>query len=593
MRSVLRGLLAFLMVLPYAWASQPDRAYYEHDFSGGMNSQVSRYLNSDKQCYTANDVRFNTVYGGLSKRPSMQPYGTAGSYAITCMHRYYSSSGTTQLIVSGSTYLKIGNDNDGTFTTIRDELTDGERWNFVTYQDIAIMGNGSDNIQKYDGATTTTDDTDGARTANILTADLGAPFAELNTGSNLDASKWYQYKVAFYDGTNYTYSTARSNPILTGATVRDIRLTDIPIGPSGTTVRYVYRTSGDASRAAVEADTTFYLVGTISDNSTQVLNDTTDDATAETDQAPTWSTVSGGTDVTPPVAEYLIIHSERLFTAGEQNADSDLSWSDAFNPDYYDPEDYEPIRPDDGDKITFLKVQLGILTVGKTNTIQKVYTEQSSDSNWTVSDPMSHIGCVAPYTAANSPVGILYLGRDGLYRFNGQQSVLISDAVTPEIADIFTTNFEECVGIYNENVYQMAYTSAETFESVNNRVLVFEMTRNAYSIDTKDVNAFCVFNSGDDYGTIYSGSSNADGYVYAHNIDANSVTVRTKAEMDEGTYDDARTTDNDLGTDPELEIAWDITIDEFIGTINDATGIIDRPDTDGYWESKVYNVNAI
>src|SRR3990167_7368747 len=122
--------------------------------------------------------------------------------------------------------------------------------------------NGFEQPIKYDAKTDVTDNTDGHRTASDAVAELGAPFAELNTGSNLDASSWYQYKVAFYDDTTYSYSDARSNPILTGSSVRDISLTDIPLGPTGTTERYIYRTEGNASRAAVVADTDFFRVTT-------------------------------------------------------------------------------------------------------------------------------------------------------------------------------------------------------------------------------------------------------------------------------------------------------------------------------------------
>ena len=355
-----------------AFADETPRFYVINDFSKGLNSQISIYRQNENQGEIAKNVRFNKVFSGVAKRSVNLTYGSAGSHSIEGMHRYYkTSNGTKKLIVTGSTFAYVGNDTTGAFQTIGQGYTDGKRWQFVTYKDIAIGMNGFEQPIKYDAKTDVTDNTDGHRTASDVVTELGAPFAELNTGSNLDASSWYQYKIAFYDGTTYSFSTARSNPLKTGATVRNISLTDIPLGPTGTTQRIIYRTVGDASRALVLADTSYYRVATISNNTARTYNDTLDDATLLADTAPTWATASAGTNVTPPLGKYAIIHDERLFTSGNDTNKSDVYWSDSFNPDYFDPEDFIQVRPDDGDEVTFLREQLGILTIGKTNTIQK------------------------------------------------------------------------------------------------------------------------------------------------------------------------------------------------------------------------------
>lgn len=578
-----------------AGGQEPTHRFYTFaSFAGGLNSQVSKWIVKRDQATVAQNVRFNLTYGGVGKRSVMVSYGDAGSAAVKGAHRYYSSDGTQKLIVATGEDLEAGNDDAGTFQVIDTDLTDGKRWQFVTYQDIAIGMNGYDNAKKYDGKILITDDTDGARTAENLCAELGAPFAELNTGANLDASSWYMYKVAFYDGTTYTYSTARSNAIKTGATVRDITLTDIPIGPSGTTHRYVYRTLGNASRANALADTTYYRVADIADNSTRTLNDAVDDATASGDAAPTWGTVSGGSDVTPPKGRLCTIHGERLFIAGNLTYPSDLYYSDEYNPDFFAPTGYEPIRADDGDTITFIKDQLGVLTVGKTNTIQKYYTSTSSPSGWYPSDPYSHIGCVAPYSATNTPLGIVYLATSGLYAFNGQTSTLISDAVTPQIRDINPLTWGDVVGVFCGTEYQLSYTSNESGDTANNRVLIFDVVRNAYALDYKNIDSYCVMGGGSDTGILYSGSSGTDGTVYAHEYGESILAKRYASEFNAGTFTTARVYNTEKN--PIMEIAWTITIDEAVGTIDThaygADAIIDRPATSGTWVSPTYYLNA-
>ena len=602
---LLKFLLSVLIVfVPLsAMAEDQDRFYVINSFEKGLNSKISPFLTPKNQVNDCENVRFNSSFGAIAKRDPMVSYLDFGTGAVRGLHRYYKADGTSTTIVAIGTNLVA--DFSGTATTIKSGLTDGKRWSFLTFKDIAIGTNGYDQPQKYDGHTATTANTDATRTAGELCAELGAPFAELNTGTNLDASSWYQYKVAFYDGSTYDYSAARSNPILTGADVHDISLTDIPIGPTGTTHRYIYRTLGNASKAAVIADTTFYLVGTLSDNTTTTFNDTVADGTADDDSAPTWATVSAGTNVTPPKGTIAEINNERIFISGNTTYPSDIYWSDDGNPDHFLPSDFIVVREDDGDKITFLKTQLGVLSVGKTNTIQRFYTDGSSTTDWYVSAPMSFVGCHATYSAANTPLGIVYLNRAGLYIFNGQSSHFISDAVTPEIQDISETTLESVVGFYNKNEYHLSYASKNSGSTINNRVLVYDFVRDAYSIDTKNIDSFASFEGGTDSGAIYAGSSTNDGYVFAFTSSKGNLFVRTLSDFTAGTFDDTYVFGDEK--DPSLELAWDCTIDGWltelqtknasIASIDDIVvylpdAIIDRPDTSGTWTSPAYEIKA-
>lgn len=604
MKRLISLILSFALIFSnVAFASlEKDLTYILGDFSKGQNSHINPLLTPPNQAVETKNIRFNNRYGALGKREVLLTAWDAGSNSVNGLHRYYKTDSTQKAIIASGTVLAIGDAGATTTTTINAGLSDGKRWQFVTYKDVAIGANGTNQPVKYDGKTQTTADTDGSRTAGELCAELGAPFAELNTGSNLDASKWYQYRMMFLvSGVTY-YSTARSNPIQTGATVRDITLTNIPIGPSGTTARYLYRTLDNSSQANVEADNTMYLVATISDNTTLTYNDAMTDATAAAQTA--WST-SGKSDCTPPVLKYIEIHKERLFGAGNSTHPSYLFFSDDGNPDFFLPTAFENIRADDGDEITFIKPQLGILTIGKTNTIQKYYTDGSITTDWYASDVFSTVGCPAPYSVANTPLGIFYLGRHGLYRFDGQNSTLISDAVTPEINDISQADIEDVAGIYHNNEYRLAYTSTASGVASNNRVLVYDLTRDAYAVDTENVASWAAFNSGSDFGPLYSGSSAADGFVVVHSSTANILSKRYKSEIDAGTFDDARSYGDENA--PYVELSWDCTIDSWltelqtknasINTINDIAtylpnAIIDRPDTAGTWTSEVYQIDA-
>jgi hypothetical protein len=587
-------LILSLCLLPFTgFAAQQDVIVALKDFSGGLNTKASPFILRPNQGSMFLNLRANDSFGGMSKRPVNIQYGSLGSFAVTGLHRYYQADTDKILIATGSTGIYYGTDSTGAFTKIGTGFSDGKWWQWVTYKDKAIGMNGTDDPQKWDGKTDSTANTTGNRTAGYLVADLGAPFAELLTGANLDASKYYQYKVAFYNGATYSYSNARSNVILTGGTVRDVTLTDIPLGPTGTTARYVYRTLDNATVAAAEANNTFYKIATISNNTATTVADAMDDTTASGDAAPTWATVSAGSNVTPPKGKYPLIHREKLFIAGNLTYPSDLYWSENFIPDFFSPTSFQPVRADDGDRITFIKEYLGILTIGKVNTIQKFYTD-ADETAWILSPPFSFVGCPAPYSAQTTPKGIFYLARDGIYTFTGQASQMVSDAVNAEIEDILASNIDKAVGFYFKGNYNLAYTSQSVGGTNNNRVLVYSFIRDSYALDTKYINVFSAFDASDDVGSLYHGSSKEDGYVYVDEGELKNISARTTTDFNLGTFDDARATgDTD---NPTIEISWDLTIDEAVGTIDGhgygASAIVDRPDTGGTWTSQIYQINA-
>lgn len=579
-------------------AVSENRFYEISDFSGGLKSHISAYAMPKGSASVAQNVRFNETYGDLVKREKMVQLSACRASAVKSLHRYYKSDATSYLIQTSSTYLDSINTTTGACTELRSGMSDSKRWQWVTYKDIAIGTNGTDRAQKWDGASTTTANTDGARTAGDLTADLGAPFAELNTGSDLDASSWYQYRVAFYDGTTYKYSLARSNPIVTGAAVRNIRLTDIPIGPTGTTARVIYRTEGKASRAAVIADTSFYRVATISDNSTRTYDDAVTDVTLLGDSAPTWATVSAGINVTPPYAKHILINKERIYMANDPSGTiagrSTIYWSDVLNPDYFNTAtDYELIRPDDGDQITAIKnLNSTSIAIAKEGTWNYLYNDSESTGDWVVSAPVSYIGVIAPYSAVNTQSGIVYISRHGLYTFNGVNSKLVSDVVTDKVRDILDTSSDDVVAVFHDNQYLMAYTSASTGAGENDRVLVLDFVRNAYAEDTKQIDSWATFYGTGDYGTLYSGSSSTDGKVYAHSGSFSSLVYRYFSQFDAGTTSAVYIggTENE----PYLSLGWDVNWAVAPGVWSgqgSSTWLVSS--NSGTWTSPAVNVNAV
>lgn len=552
---LLCSLLAVSPVVAEAQQAQlPTNQFFViEDFSKLLLSHQNPYTIGKEGVIDAQNVRANEQAGSLAKRGVLNTLGTCShSAAVTGLYRYYKSDATKYTVTTSSTYLDYITDS-GTCTALYQTFTSGKRFTFITYKNNVVATNGYDAPVKWDGNSTVTSDTVGARTAGDSVAQLGSPFATIATGSGLTASRWYQYKVAFYNGTTYSYSNARSNPLLLGTTNKQVSLTDIPLGPSGTTHRYLYRTLGNTSRANVLADTTFYLVTDIANNTATTYTDSSSDATIGADSPPTWGTVSAGTNVTPPKGRFIFINKDYIWLAndpsGTSYGQSTAYFSQVLNPDYWPTgTNYFLVRPDDGDVITAITSFLGQLTIFKTNTIQKIYTDQSSPTSWQISQPFSYVGASAPYSVVPTPLGVFYLGRYGLYKFDGQNSSLISDVVTKEIRDINVTNYENVASVYYNNEYRMSYTSVATGSGTNDRVLLFDVVRNSYTKDTENINAWALYNSTDDYGALYSGSSTTNGSILSHSTQPTSLVYRYQSDLDAGTY--ANTISSNATGDP-------------------------------------------
>ncbi len=546
-KRILSIILSSLLALSPAFAQQAqapglptDQFYVIDDFSNLLLSHQNPYTIGNKGVIEAENVRANEQAGSLAKRGVLNTLGTCShSAAVTGLYRYYKSDATKYTVTTSSTFLDYISDS-GSCKNLLSGLTTGKRWTFITYKNWLIASNGYDPPAKWDGLLTTTDNTNGARTAGDLATQLGAPFAQLATGTGLTASRWYQYRMAFYNGTTYSYSTSRTNPLLLGSSVHSVKLTDIPLGPSGTTHRYIYRTTNQTSRANVVADNTFYLVTDIADNTTTTFTDNVADGTITPDNPPTWSTVSSGSNVTPPHGVFLFINKDYIWLANDPSGvsygQSTAYFSQVLNPDYWPATNYFLVRPDDGDVITGITSFLSQLTIFKTNTIQKIYTDQSSTTSWQLSQPFSYIGASAPYSITPTPLGIFYLGRYGLYKFDGQSSTLISDVVTNNIRDINATNYGNVASVYYNNEYRIAYTSVASGAASNDHVLLFDIVRNSYTKDTESINAWALYNSADDYGALYSGSSNTDGNILGHSTQPTSLIYRYQSDLDAGTY---------------------------------------------------------
>lgn len=493
-----------------------NQMYVWDDWTGGLATQISPFKLKRNQSDTAENVRFGSEIGAFEKRDNLVTYGTVSTTEpILGLHRFYINDGTKVLLVNYDDKVAKGTDSTGAFTDILTLSTGDRRSQWQTWHNIAIGTDGYNQPYKYDGT-------------SASATYLGTPLAT-DAGSGAGPDGTYTYKVVCYTAT-YDLSLGATSNSLT-VSDNDIDLTMIPICPDtylgeDVTGRKIYRNgNGDAVYKLLSN-------GTINNNTAVTLTDS--DADGERTDA-----YSVDATTTPPKGKLIVLHQNRLWIANNPSHPSRIYYSDDSSHDYFPALNYFDVRKNDGDEINFAMNLLGKLTIGKNNTIQKIYTVGDTPLlDWEISDPFSFIGSHAIYSAVNTPIGLIYLGNNGLYVFNGQYSTMVSEVITPEIRDINPTNFPYVWGEFSNNKYYMTYMSRKSGETTNNRVLVYDLLTKAYVIDLLNINAFTVFRSGTDVEALYSGASGS-GNVYAHNETIKEVVHKTHDDLS-GTFDDMR-----------------------------------------------------
>lgn len=565
--------IAFLFLfIASSFAQEGKELIYEWDsFDGGLATKISDNSIPKNYASVIENIRTNTSFRSLSKRPQVYIYGTVSpSEASTGLFRLYLSTGTKVLLDVHADQIDTGNDSTGAFTKILDLTTSGYKWQWLAWHNLGIGTDGYNQPVKYDGS-------------SASATYLGTCLA-LDAGSGAGPNGAYTYKVSFYTASYEVLFNVASNSVT--VTDNDINLSMIPIAPDtyggeAVTGRRIYRS--DVGGAG-----TYNMLtnGQIANNTAVILTDSDTDAECDVGAA-----YPAGTETwTPPKGKLSLVANNRLWIANNPTYPSRLYPSEYGSHDCFKPTLYYDIRANDGDEITFIKTLLGKMAISKTTSIQKFnFDGDSPTADWGYSDPYNPVGCIAYYSAVNTPIGIIYLGNEGLYVFNGQTSSLLSDIVTPTVLDISASNLVNVWADFSDNLYYLAYTSKSNGGSVNDRILIYDILSKSWVIDTFGVSVFHVLKGGSDGNVLYAGSS-SDGKIYTFKNTSQEITHKVHSDF-AGTFDDSRYVPVASGgnsSSPVIELSWDVTIDGYgAGTINAATGDVNRPDTGGTYVSQV------
>lgn len=537
--------------------------------------------------YAGQNIRFNEEYGSFEKRKSRAKYvdmATLGTSPITFADRYYKNSDSTKtLIIAYSTLLKIGDDDAGTFdTNIETGLTTGLRWKSLTFKDYWYGCNGTDNPRFYDGS-------------NV--EEMGSPQPDAVTvhsfsGTGLTGD--YYYKITYllndYQEGSASDASAKMSPSNQG-----VKLT-IPVsGNSRVTKRYLYRTKAGGS--------IYYFNQEIDNNTDTTVTDTTADTSLDT-------TILAPTDYGVPGAfKYMCLHKSRIFGFRIAGNLSRVIYSDLRSgtsyPDVFPANNYFDIIKDNGEEGTvIMEDNFGQLICMKPSAVVKISTDTDDPVGWSgFTDILSVHGCEAPYSAVKTHIGIIYLSRFAerrkrFMRWTGSSSEPVFEELEPILSSIRESRIGEVVGHYHNGCYYLAYTEPTTGNAYNDRLLIIDLATGAWIIDKKNIDCFSSWNSGTDEGELYTGTSDATGFVYREDTENQDLLIRYKSDIDLGTLT-SNLTSGGTEESPTLSLNSGVTDDvgaKIVSTVTDIvstlTGDEETVAPSGLYTSPVLEVNA-
>lgn len=301
------------------------------------------------------------------------------------------------------------------------------------------------------------------------------------TGTTGTLTGTYTWKVTFVatSGEESDGSVASTSVILSG---QQGTLTAIPTGDARTGSRNIYRSGG--------ALTTYYLAGSIPDNSTTTYSDNQTD----TSVLATGVILSGNVPGDFPnsrlgnnVVRFPVYHYDRVFWVNQKKPNQ-IIWSKPLNGFAYPSVNF--INVGDSKPISRLVSIFGELIIIKTDSIWRL--TGTDENSFNLSQTPSSQGTDEPFTVSALPDRIIFANRWGLWVFNGYTSVALTNKLDLWFKQedrtgksLFGINGFHPIDVQNPTVplvfdavansekYVLAY--AEAAKPNNNALIVFDL----------------------------------------------------------------------------------------------------------------------
>jgi len=169
-------------------------------------------------------------------------------------------------------------------------------------------------------------------------------------------------------------------------------------------------------------------------------------------------------------------------------------WSDIKDITTWGSTHFIDVSVNDGQEITGLKVLGDRMIVFKTRSIHQVLFTGDRDIPFIVYKTNSSVGCVAPWTIQEVENGLMFVSYDGIYYFDGNNSVKVSNKINTTFLGLNRTKIEESVSLYQRDKNRYWLATANSGSSTNDLVIVWDSFNNAFSLyEAINASAMAIF----------------------------------------------------------------------------------------------------
>lgn len=140
------------------------------------------------------------------------------------------------------------------------------------------------------------------------------------------------------------------------------------------------------------------------------------------------------------------------------------------------------VELDNGEEITGVKPLGDRLVVFKENSIYYWLFTGDSDIPFVVIRSASDVGCISGYSIQEVNNGLVFLAYDGLYFFDGNDSIKLSDRVNATLDTFAKNRFQYAVSAYQRETGHYWLSFSTSGGTSHNRCLIWDSRNNAFSL---------------------------------------------------------------------------------------------------------------
>ena len=380
---------------------------------GIRNDRGRKFIPND-YLYNISNYNFNDVIGLSRVLAPNVVYNVAGTAGIDGIFqfRYINSVGvlvTENIVVIDG---KVYKDFLSTPIEIYSGLTTGVKCTFAVLNDKLFISNGTDQVIIYNGT---------------ISVEMGAPIAANNLVAGILTGAYYYAMTYEIDGVETITGTV-SNTVTVSTNSIDLTL---PIGPTGTTARKLYRTEAGGSILK-------FLV-TIGDNDSTTYQDNIADGSLGATLA--------AVNAPAPKPKYITVKDEKLIGVGNARRPNYLYTSEIEIESFFATLGVSDVsgQGNDNTALTGLALDYNQIIVFSE---KRIYLADVSGTSTSIQQTTSNVGCIDGHTIAKVPPnlefkgGLMFVSNEYDIRvFNGQIAVNLATSFD----NLSTQNFSSAL----------------------------------------------------------------------------------------------------------------------------------------------------